>query len=652
MSDGKNPRWASASARRSRPMVEGLEERALLSTAANGVSALATAPVKEFDYTTPQGTHVAIHLYGSGTLYDNVNHVGTNVDAHGMLDLEFSGTNEQTGIIATIHGGDGHPQLRMLKHIGLPAESLSGIGSSLVNVIKLKNFDLVDGGRINLTGGIHVLDLNSVGANTRVSLREIPPTLLNGTSTAGSTENGVTLGFLLDVSGARTLTNATGTFVAGFNLIPTNAVSTTNPNSIVKNPGAPPAPPGVVLSVNHVNGPSRAQQGIGNPRIFGYDPLTNTLTRFDVGTDVNGNITGKPSLTILNALPGGGKPEAGASLGRNHGNLVVMVNDGSNVYAYDPITGAPVGHFSLSGLTTVPAGSPPGTLPTFDPLNPPNRIGAFDSFTVVGNATGGANGLGRLVAIDVTNSLATGVAALAKNTTPYDSTRGFGFSGGFAGIPGTSTLYTAGGAFFDPYQPNSTQLGVASLSPGATAGIASFRESARNAFTGTTGATLNSGSHGQVGTNPSDAFANIDLGLALVTAADPVAQTDTVTLYNSQTFAKTTTATLNNTPNRLTAITGSFRPDLAGTALLDINGNTQSFRAQDARGLVFNGLGNVNLVKIHRATDSTIIGYPLAHAEIPLRTNVLIVSTTRTPGTRNGVTVIPNLRPTGPLSQP
>lgn len=647
MSDGKNLRWA----RHSRPMVENLEERALLSTAANGISALATTPVKEFDYTTPQGTHVAIHLYGSGSLYDNVNHVGTNVDSHGVLDLEFSGTNEQTGIIASVHGGDGHPQLRMLKHIGLPAESLSGIGSSLVNVIKLKDFDLVDGGRINLTGGIHVLYLNSIGANTQVSLREIPPALLGGTSTTSSTENGVTLGFLLDVSGARTLTNTAGTFVAGFNLFPTSA-STTNPNSIVKNPGAPPAPPGVVLSVNHVNGPSRAQQGIGNPQIYGYDPATNLLTRFDVGADATGNIVGNPSLTIPNALPGGGTPEAGASLGRNHGNLVVMVNNGSNVYAYDPITGAPVGHFSLSGLTTVPAGSPPGTLPIFDPLNRPNRIGTFDSFTVVGNATGGANGLGRLVAIDVTTSLATGVAVIAKNTTPYDSTRSFGFSGGFAGIPGTSTLYTAGGAFFDPYQPNSTQRGVASLSPGATAGIASFKESARNAFTGTTGATLNSGPHGQVGTNPSNAFANIDLGLALVTAVDPVAQTNTVTLYNSQTFAKTTTATLNNTPNRLTAITGSFRPNLAGTALIDVDGNTQSFRAQDARGLVFNGLGNVNLVKIHRATDSTIIGYPFAHAEIPLRNNVLIVSTTRSPGTRNGVTVIPNLKPTGPLSQP
>ena len=644
MGVGKNFRWG----KQSRPKVETLEGRALLSTSTGGggIAALATTPpLKEFNYTTLQGTHVAIHLYGKGTLQ------GTNVDPQGVLDLEFAGTNEQTGILSRVHGGDGHPKIRTLKYIGLPTDSLSGVGSSLVNVIKLEDFDLIDGGRINLTGGIHVLSLNSIAANTQVNLREIPPALLANTTTTSTTENGVTLGFSTDLSGARTLTNVGGQFVAGPNLFVSPNVST-NPNSIVKNPGPPPAPPGVVVTVNHVNGPARVGEEIGHPQIFGYDGVTNTLTRFDIGPDSTGSLVGTSSLVIPNALPNGGKPEAGAALGRNNGKLVVMVNDGTNVYAYDPISGAAVGHFSLSSLTTVPAGSPAGTLPVFDPLSPPDRIATFDSFTIVGNATGGANGLGKIVAIDVTNSLKSGVAVISPRTTPFDSTRAFGFSGGFAGIPGQSNLYVVGGAFFDPFQPNSTQRGVASLSPGAKAGVATFRESARNAFTGISGATTNSGTHGQVGTNPSNAFANIDLGLALVTTTDPVGRTNTVVLYNPSTFARTTSVTLKGTPNRLSAITGSFRPDLAGTALVDVNGNTQSFRATDAQGLVFNGLGNVNLVKIHKAVDTTIVGYPFSHADIPLRENVVIVSTARTPGARNGVTVIPNLRPTGPLSQP
>ena len=107
-----------------------------------------------------------------------------------------------------------------------------------------------------------------------------------------------------------------------------------------------------------------------------------------------------------------------------------------------------------------------------------------------------------------------------------------------------------------------------------------------------------------------------------------------------------------NDPNPLSALSGSFRPAIAGAALVDVQGNTQSFKAKTARGLIFNGEGNVNKVMINSASDTTIVGYPFGHAVIPYRSNVTIVSSTRTVGDRNGVVVLPGIRPTGPLSLP
>ena len=79
----------------------------------------------------------------------------------------------------------------------------------------------------------------------------------------------------------------------------------------------------------------------------------------------------------------------------------------------------------------------------------------------------------------------------------------------------------------------------------------------------------------------------------------------------------------------------------------------QSFRSNDATGLVLNDTGNLNLVKINRAVDTTILGAPFGHAEIPNRQNVQIISTKRDVGTRGGVTIAPSgVLPVGPLTLP
>jgi hypothetical protein len=105
-------------------------------------------------------------------------------------------------------------------------------------------------------------------------------------------------------------------------------------------------------------------------------------------------------------------------------------------------------------------------------------------------------------------------------------------------------------------------------------------------------------------------------------------------------------------PNLLSGLSASFRPDLVGSAVVDIQGDVQSFRALDAQGLVLNDIGNLNLAKITNASDSAILGEPVGHIQIAHRNNVSIISSNRHADGRNGVTVVAGLNEVGPLSIP
>jgi hypothetical protein len=96
----------------------------------------------------------------------------------------------------------------------------------------------------------------------------------------------------------------------------------------------------------------------------------------------------------------------------------------------------------------------------------------------------------------------------------------------------------------------------------------------------------------------------------------------------------------------------SFRPDLVGSALIDIQGSVQSIRGGTAKGLVLNDSGNLNLVKFQSVADSTIVGQPIGHIQFLKRSHILILTPSRTAAGRNGVTVDPSLSQIGPLSQP
>ena len=669
--------------RRARPGLESLEGRQLLNGAFPSLHQTVkntplTEPIlRRFAYTAPGGAKVVIELFGAGNLY------GTNVDpSDGSLNLRFSGTNQETGILSTVVGGTGVAPLRSVQSLNLPAGSLSGVGGTLINIVDLPGFDLIPGGRINLTPGVHVLTLNSTAADTQINLREVPQnttvttstgssstTITNGTVSTGSTttgttvsgtttttstptsttttvlpasttQNGQTLTYSYAPDGGQTLTGVSGQFVPGANVVLQNIT----PGSPNPQPGAPPAPPGVKIAIKNVNGPARASQALGDAQVYGYDPVAGALIRFDT-------VTGTQTQTIpLAGILPDPAVEAGVALSQVNGKLLVLVSDGSNVYAFNTADGTPAGEFSLSNLKAA------------DDLADPLRLGTFDNQTVIADPTGGTNGLGAILPIDVAASLASAdkqaqpVLDTSGDPIPaYSLTRNFGLAGGLSGVAGGDTLYAAGGGIFDPYQPNQFLLGLSALGfANVPTGVASFGEVSRSAVTGLNGMSILSNSTGATASSLNNALGSVDQDLALFTGqttSSAGATVDTVTLINPVSGTEQSTITLDDS-NALSSLSGSFRPSLAGAALVDVQGDTQSFKASSTQGLVFSGEGNVNLVQIKEASDTLILGYPFGHAAIPHRSDVTIISSTRSVGGRNGVTVVPKIKPTGPLFLP
>ncbi len=86
--------------------------------------------------------------------------------------------------------------------------------------------------------------------------------------------------------------------------------------------------------------------------------------------------------------------------------------------------------------------------------------------------------------------------------------------------------------------------------------------------------------------------------------------------------------------------------------MINVRGITNLIRSQYVNGLVYNDIGYLNQIGIKPAVDSTFIGLPVGHVNIARRQNVQILSTARAHNDRGGVTVVPDLRPVGPLEQP
>lgn len=243
--------------------------------------------------------------------------------------------------------------------------------------------------------------------------------------------------------------------------------------------------------------------------------------------------------------------------------------------------------------------------------------------------------------INLAASLSSGQAVAVGSA--YAPQGEFFLSGGATAVPAKPIVYLQGTGFFDTTQRNLTQNGF--LAYGTSETQSTPTELARQEIPSPS-ANLNAGNPP---TTTLPAVGSINQNLAVVTSMSN--GQNVVSLYNASNLASTGTITLNDA-NPLTDLSESFHPELSGTALVDVQGNLRSFRAQDAKGLVVNDNGFLNLVQIASASDSEVVGQPIGHVRMPVRKHVLLLSSSRSVGTRGGVVTVPNFQPVGPLSLP
>ncbi len=479
--------------RRARPAIEDLEPRRLLSASPSRVAAASpdasdgtfSQNNRRFTYVTPSGGTAELQVIGKGNL------AGTTVNSSGALELVFNGTNAFTKVTGTVHGGNGQAPLESILSGQLIAadaqNSLSGIGGTVLKAVYLSDFDLISGGDVNLAPGVNVLELNSIGPDTALHIRALPPApapsttvatsvpinisnitqtsgvtstttttpgltvtgaILTefGTSTSASTSSDTTLEagqsvtvsspysttttYLSNQDGAQTLTSQAGSFTSAGNIV--EALPAGQPPQTV-----PPAPPGVIIKIKHINGATSGPINLlTDPRIFGYDPTTGQVVRFalDLANDTG---TVDPTFAPIN-VPGS-PAVAGVDIAWNGSQLDLLVSSGSTVYAYNATTGAPVGSFT----TSVPI----------------NSIGSTDTITVLGSYQ-----TNQLEAINLPASLASGTAQPALgDPAPFTPQAQFTLLGGLTGAPGTEVIYVTIAAHLDTTQPNMTQLGSQSI---------------------------------------------------------------------------------------------------------------------------------------------------------------------------------------------
>jgi hypothetical protein len=643
-------------------MVEGLEQRWVPSQAAGGLPIVPDSSPpsgeffhndQQFNYTTPDGTHVELKIIGRGSLQ------GTTVDSSGALHLLFSKTNAYTKITSNVHGGTGQADLASIYNADLflnhAVTSLSGIGAPVLDTINLPKFNLIAGGTIDVTSGIDNLNLNSVGPDTQIQLRQLPSTVTAGTSTTASTSSSSSNVIVSDAFLVQSLAGINGEFFSAGNIIEVPTAGA---------PGPPPAPPGIVLKINHINGNiASAPNLLTDNDIYGYDPMTGQVVRFNLTPATNAT-TGQPNMakqtgtldptfTPLQVEPPGSTTPVAISVGRDDTRLVLLVSTGSQISVYDATYGTPLGSF------TTPAG--------FDA----DALGSTDTLTVMGDVA-----TNQLQMIDIPLSLAAGTAQLPVNESNYPPPAnytppaGFSLVGGLTGVVGTNQVFPTVAAVFNSFQPSVTQLGLLTAGtsiapPRPTGGL----ELVRQFTTVSEKAIQPNGAYVPVSPSNNPMLVgvpegSVDSSLALNTigtTSTPGQYTNTVSLLGPVSLTQRGTIMLDTT-DPITDLSESFRPELNGSAaagtgpaLIDVQGNIQSLRGLTASGLVLNDTGYLNLIKTGQLANSTILAQPIGHVQTPpaQRTNdVLLISTNnRDFGKRGGVnTLVANLYQIGPLS--
>jgi hypothetical protein len=266
--------------------------------------------------------------------------------------------------------------------------------------------------------------------------------------------------------------------------------------------------------------------------------------------------------------------------------------------------------------------------------------------TVVVMAANATNPDGKVQAIDLAASLASADHQAMAVGSSFSPNREFALAGTVTGVPGTGNLYALGSAFFDTAQPNIKQAGILTINPG-TGTTPTLTESTRTAFT-SKGVDVPAGPNNGIATSNSLALGSLESFLA-VDMGTFNGQKNIINLYTPNGLTSKGSFTLDD-PNPLTDLSQSFHPELVDTALIDVQGNIQSFTSKTATGMVLNDAGNLNLLQIGNASNSSVIGLPFSHVSIPVRNNVSIVTSSRLAiGPRGGVTVNPSQQQVGPL---
>jgi len=376
----------------------------------------------------------------------------------------------------------------------------------------------------------------------------------------------------------------------------------------VQAPEDPGPPPGIRIEIGRINGIGGAVPPLQQPQVYAFDAQAGRLLRFNA---FSGDLLAAFDVPSL-------APEAGVGLGRVGDDAVVLVGQADVVRAFDLLTAAPVGQFSTANL------------PGFDSIN---AIGQTDTTTVIIDAD--ATNPGRAQIVDIAASLQAGQAVAVGD--PFVPDREFDFLSGATGVPGFELLTALGSGFFDPFQPNMKTLGALELDTTDNQIVENDRVAAP-------GNILAPPPPGQ------EAVGSVDGLIARV--VDVEGGKNVVNLVARDTVSVVDTVPFNY-PTRLAGLSESFRPQLDGTVVVDVQGDVQAFLADQVQGLVLNDTGTLHLLGLGRARDSFVIGFPVNHVFIGLRDNVQILTPApRDVGGRGGVTVVPGLRPLGPIFTP
>ena len=228
-------------------------------------------------------------------------------------------------------------------------------------------------------------------------------------------------------NGGQVLTDVSGTFTAGTNIV--EALPTGQPPET-----QPPAPPGVIIKINRVNGNTTGPVNLlTDPKIFAYDPVTGQVLEFDLNLTTN---TGAIDPTFTPIDVRGDPASIGLDLGNDGKQLVLLVGNGMTVTAYNPTTGALVGSFTTSEAV--------------------DSIASTSTVTVLGSTATNS-----LEMISVSKSLEAGTAVPAKgNPKAFTPAIGITLLGGITSAAGSPSITAAIGATFNTFSADSTRARV------------------------------------------------------------------------------------------------------------------------------------------------------------------------------------------------